>query len=176
MPPMESALVVLVPEAEALVKPFRDRYDPSAAAGMPAHITLLYPFKPSSELDDAVLADLRDCFARFAPIRFALASIGRFPVEVMYLAPEPDEPFRRLTLAIWERYPETPPYCGKWPDIIPHVSVAWLADEQHLGRVADEFAQACRDKLPIYATAAEVALMDYRSGRWRVRCTLRLGN
>jgi hypothetical protein len=29
----ESALVVLVPEAEPLVKPFRDQYDPSAAAG-----------------------------------------------------------------------------------------------------------------------------------------------
>jgi hypothetical protein len=43
MPLNESALVV--PEAEPLVKPFRDRYDPSAAAGVPAHITLLYPFK-----------------------------------------------------------------------------------------------------------------------------------
>ena len=41
----ESALVVLVPEAEGVVKPFRDLHDPSAAAGMPAHITLLYPFK-----------------------------------------------------------------------------------------------------------------------------------
>jgi hypothetical protein len=40
----ESALVVLVPEAEAATKPFRDQYDPAAAAGVPAHITLLYPF------------------------------------------------------------------------------------------------------------------------------------
>jgi hypothetical protein len=45
MSPIESALVVLVPEAEVLVKPFRDRFDPLAAAGVPAHITLLYPFK-----------------------------------------------------------------------------------------------------------------------------------
>jgi 2'-5' RNA ligase len=95
----ESVLVALVPEAEALVKPFRDRYDPSAAAGMPAHVTLLYPFKLPDELDDALLANLRHCFARFAPFRFALTSISRFPVEVLYLAPEPDEPFRRLTLA-----------------------------------------------------------------------------
>jgi 2'-5' RNA ligase len=176
MPCTESALVVLVPEAEALVKPFRDRYDPSAAAGMPAHITLLYPFKSPDELDDAVLADLRHCFARFAPIRYALASIRRFPVDVLYLAPEPDEPFRRLTLAIWERYPDTPPYGGKWPDIIPHVSVASLADEQHLGRVADEFAQTSRGKLPIHATASEVALMDYQPGRWRTRSRFSLGS
>jgi hypothetical protein len=49
MPHMASqattALVILVPEAEALVKAFRERYDPSAAEGMPAHVTVLYPFK-----------------------------------------------------------------------------------------------------------------------------------
>ena len=41
MTAIQSALVVLVPEAEGLVKDFRDRYDPSATAGVPAHITLL---------------------------------------------------------------------------------------------------------------------------------------
>ena len=44
MPKPESALVILVPEAEPLVRPFRHRFDPSAALGVPAHITLLYPF------------------------------------------------------------------------------------------------------------------------------------
>jgi hypothetical protein len=52
----------LVPEAEPLVKPFRDRYDPSAAAGVPAHITLLYPFKHPDEADQTVLGDLNQCF------------------------------------------------------------------------------------------------------------------
>jgi 2'-5' RNA ligase len=172
---IESALVVLVPEAEALVRPFRDRYDPSAAHGVPAHITLLYPFKPPDEIGGAVLDELRLGFARFASFRFALAEFRRFPAEVLYLAPEPDEPFRRLTLAIWEWYPGTPPYGGKWPDIVPHLSIASLADEQQLDRVADEFAQASRGILPIRATAAEVALMDNRSGRWQVRATLCLG-
>jgi 2'-5' RNA ligase len=175
MPSIESALVVLVPEAEALVKPFRDRYDPSAAVGVPAHITLLYPFKPPDEVGGAVLDKLCHGFARFAPFRFALAQIRRFPAEVLYLAPEPDEPFRRLTLAISDWYPETPPYGGKWPDIVPHLSVARLADEQELDRIADEFAQASRGILPIRATAAEVALMDNRSGRWQARATLGFG-
>ena len=175
MPSIESALVVLVPEAEALVKPFRDRYDPSAALGVPAHITLLYPFKPPDEVGSAVLDELRRGFARFAPFRFALAHIRRFPAEVLYLAPEPDEPFRRLTSAISDWYPETPPYGGKWPDIVPHLSVARLTDEQKLDRIADEFAQASRGVLPIRATAEEVALMDNRPGRWQVRATLCLG-
>ncbi len=62
MSAIESALMVLVPEAETLVKPFRDRYDPSAAAGVPAHITLLYPFKHPNEVDQTVLDDLDQCF------------------------------------------------------------------------------------------------------------------
>ena len=43
--PEATALVILVPESESLVEAFRQRYDPVAAAGMPTHITLLYPFK-----------------------------------------------------------------------------------------------------------------------------------
>jgi 2'-5' RNA ligase len=170
-----SALVVLVPEAEASVKPFRDRYDPSAAAGMPAHITLLYPFKPPDEVDEVVLDGLRHCFTRFAPIQFSLSSIRRFPVEVLYLAPEPDEPFRQLTLAIWDRYPETLPYGGKWSNIVPHLSVAWLADEQQLDVITNDFVEASQEKLPIRATASEVALMDIESGRWEVRAMFSLG-
>ena len=164
-----SALLVLVPEADVLVKSFRDRYDPSAAAGMPAHITLLYPFKPPDELDETVLDDLSHCFARFAPIQFSLGSIRRFPVEVLYLAPEPDEAFRQLTLAIWNQYPETPPYGGKWPDIVPHLSVASLTDEPQLEAVTNHFVAASREKLPIVAKATEVALMENRSGHWQVR-------
>ena len=175
MPSIESALVVLVPEAEDLVKPFRDRYDPSAALDVPAHVTLLYPFKPPDEIGGTVLDELRRGFARFAPFRFALAQIRRFPAEVLYLAPEPDEPFRQPTSAIWNWYPETPLYGGQWPDIIPHLSMARLADEQQLDRITDEFARASRGILPICATAAEVALMDNRSGRWQIRATLCLG-
>jgi 2'-5' RNA ligase len=174
MPLNESALVVLVPEAEPLVKPFRDRYDPSAAAGVPAHITLLYPFKHPDEVDQAALEGLRRCFQRFGTFQFSLASIRRFPDAVLYLAPEPEEPFRQLVLAIWDQYPETPPYGGKWLDIVPHLSVAWVKDEQQLDRIATDFAQASGGRLPILATAAEVSLMEKRSGRWIIRSTFGL--
>jgi 2'-5' RNA ligase len=171
----ESALVVLVPDAEAVAKPFRDRYDPSAAAGMPAHITLLFPFKAPDDVDDMTRGSLRDCFARFEPIRFSLAAIKRLSSGVLYLAPQPDQPFRQLTRAIWNLFPQTPPYGGKWPDIIPHLSIAWLADDVLLTEVADDFASAAEGKLPIRATASEIALMDNRSGRWNVEASFRLG-
>jgi hypothetical protein len=53
--------------------------------------------------------------------------------------------------------------------------MARLADEQQLDRITDEFARASRGILPIRATAAEVALMDNRSGRCQIRATLCLG-
>jgi 2'-5' RNA ligase superfamily len=173
MPQIESALVVLVPEAEPLVKPFRDRLDPSAAAGVPAHVTVLYPFKHPDEVDQTVLDDLSELFHRFAPFRFSLEPIRRFP-DALYVAPQPDEQFRQLTLAIWDRYPELPPYGGKWPDLVPHLSVAWVKDQQLLDRIADDFAQASQGRLPIQAIAAEVALMERRSDHWLFRANFGL--
>ena len=79
MPPIESALVVLVPDAEVLVKPFRDRHDPSAAIGVPAHVTLLYPFIAPKEINSAVLDELRRCFERFLPFGFLLPRRGVSP-------------------------------------------------------------------------------------------------
>jgi hypothetical protein len=173
----ESALVLLVPEAEALVKPFRDRHDPAAAAGMPAHITLLYPFRPPDEISATALDGLRQCFASFAPFGFALAATRRFkaPDAVLYLAPEPAGPFRALTFAIWQRHPETPPYGGRHADVVPHLSVAHVADQAELDAIARRFAPAAAAVLPIRAMATEVALMDTRSGRWQIRTIFGLG-
>ena len=42
----ETALVIAVPEAEPLVSDWRAQHDWSAQRGVPAHITLLYPFAP----------------------------------------------------------------------------------------------------------------------------------
>jgi hypothetical protein len=111
---MESTLVILVPEAEGLVRSFHERYDPAAKAGMPAHITLLYPFKSPNEIDGLVLDTLRDCLCRFQPLKFSLMTINQFPGKTLYLAPEPEDPIRELTLGIWGCYPETPPYRGRY--------------------------------------------------------------
>ncbi len=35
-----------------------------------------------------------------------------FGEDVPWLAPEPDEPFRDLTAAVWRAFPEQPPYGG----------------------------------------------------------------
>src|SRR6516225_9112469 len=109
MLPIESGLAVLVPAAELLVGPFRDKYDPSGAAGMPTHITLLYPFKSPVEIDQIVLDKLRECFSRFQPIAFSLSAIRRFHDGVLYLILEPMSHSAGLPwrsgIAIWKRRP-----------------------------------------------------------------------
>jgi 2'-5' RNA ligase len=174
MLPLESGLAVLVPQAEALVHSFRDKYDPSAAAGMPAHITLLYPFKSPHEIDGSTIEKLNQCFAGFWAFDFSLAKIRRFPGGVLYLVPEPDEPFRRLTRAVWDCCPETPPFGGRYSNVVPHLTVAQLADEQQAKQIFVEFERASRGRVPIHATAREITLMDRLSGSWRVRAAIPL--
>jgi hypothetical protein len=72
MLPVESSLMIVVPEAERLVKPFREKHDPSASAGVPAHVTLLYPFEQPAEINEIVLDNLNQCFAHFRPFAFSL--------------------------------------------------------------------------------------------------------
>ena len=143
---------------------------------MPAHITLLYPFKSPNEIDGLVLDTLSQCFSRFQPFKFSLMTINQFPGETLYLVPEPEDPFREMTLGIWGCFPESPPYRGRYSTVIPHLIVADRMGEQGLGAVAREFEQAAQGLLPIQAEATEVALMDLRSGRWEINTTFRLGH
>ena len=137
-----------MPEAEPLVKALRERFDSSAAAGVPAHITILYPFMPPGEITPEVVAELRDFFAQFAAFEFTLPELRRFP-EVLYLAPSPAEPFKALTHAVVERYPDYPPYGGGYSEVIPHLTIADVdrsrATRRHRTRVhAISTARNCR--------------------------------
>ena len=100
-----SALIVAVPEAEPLVGKWRLRYD-NASLGIPAHVTLLFPFLPAGKLDEASFAELRELFAAQPAFSVAFPLVARFP-EIVWLAPEPAEPFRLLTELIFGRYPAT---------------------------------------------------------------------
>jgi pimeloyl-ACP methyl ester carboxylesterase len=44
-----------VPEAERVVRRHRERFDPAALAGVPAHVTVMYPFVPPPQIDNIVL-------------------------------------------------------------------------------------------------------------------------
>jgi hypothetical protein len=171
--PATTALVILVPEAEALVKAFRDKYDPAAAAGMPAHVTVLYPFKTLEHIGEDVMAVLHTLFSQHPCFRFALGALQRFPT-VLSLAPYPATPFQALTHAVADRYPETPPYSGAFSEVVPHLSIAQINQAQRFDEVRDEFQRAAGGKLPIHGYAEQVWLMAKQDGRWRPQCAFAL--
>ena len=75
----QTALVVKVPEAEPVVGRWRDRFDPSAARGVPAHVTVLYPFLDSGRIDDRLLGELRELFAAHASFEVRFSRVDAFP-------------------------------------------------------------------------------------------------
>jgi hypothetical protein len=57
MQPTERA--VLVAEAESAVASFRADLDAATGLGVPAHVTVLYPFVPPERVDKAVISALQ---------------------------------------------------------------------------------------------------------------------
>jgi 2'-5' RNA ligase len=172
----ESALLVVVQEAEPLVGQHRLKHDSSAALGIPAHITLLYPFIAPEHIGDGERSDLRSMFLRLPAFDFRLEAIGRFPA-VVYLAPEPAAPFVALTQAIWKLYPNVPPYRGEHGSTItPHLTVGQFDTDGEAAEFATRFGDEAQAQLPIASRATEVMLFDNSDGGyWRPRMRFELG-
>lgn len=175
MMPKESAIVVLVPEAEQLVGVFRKRFDPSAAIGVPAHVTILYPFKPPDEIGPDDIMALNDLLKKEPSFTISFRELRRFP-DTLYLVPQPAAPFLRLIEVICKRFPDTPPYGGEFADAIPHLTVAQAGDAGQLDAIAAEFNQIAKGQLPIRARVKEVALIENSLDRWQVRERFSLKN
>jgi 2'-5' RNA ligase len=118
---------------------------------------------------EGLFDELRELFGAHAAFTFELPRVARFP-DVAWLAPDPDEPFRRLIAAIVARYPDYPPYEGIHDEVIPHLTVAEGDVE-----LQDRVEAALAGRLPIAGEAREVALLaEDESGWWRRRERFRL--
>jgi len=171
---IESALVVLVPEAENLVEDFRSRFDPSAGWGIPAHITILYPFISPQVITEENLEKIKTVFQPFAPFTANFSRVIE-EFEMIFLAPEPKTSFVELTEAMIRAFPGYLPYEGAHKEIIPHLSVAIPADPAELPKIAADFRTAAREKMPFSSQITEVTLMENLSGKWKIRTKFPLG-
>ncbi len=169
----ETALILPVPEAEHLVARWRGRYDKSAAAGVPAHVTILYPFLDPSGVAASDTAALRTFFSAQTALDVAFARSARFGDRILYLAPEPEEPLLALLRRVWDGWPHCVPYGGAVPRdaVRPHLTVADGAAPDELDRIEARL----RDGLPVRARLAEARLIENRSGRWETRESFRIG-
>jgi hypothetical protein len=168
--PDQSALLIPVPAAEPIVDDWRRRFDPAASVGVPAHITLLYPFLPPAAARAEIPA-LGVLFAAVPRFDFSLAAFRRFP-RTGYLAPQPVAPFVRLTEVLVSRWPQCPPYGGAFVDVIPHLTVADHVDPEILSALDASLAPA----LPIDCSAREAwLLVQEGSALWTRAAAFRLG-
>jgi 2'-5' RNA ligase len=154
-----TALIVAVPEAEALVGPIRRLHDRSAARGVPAHVTVLFPFVDGGEVEEDAVAEV---VAAHAAFDFVLDRVERWESGIVWLHPEPSEPFEELTHSVWRRWPDRPPYEGAYDVVIPHLTISEAPIELDL-------------ELPIAGRAAEVTLIEEQpDGTWATRRTFEL--
>jgi hypothetical protein len=154
----QTALLILAPAAEPAVGEHRATLDPAARDGVPAHLTVLYPFLPPALIDGAALTSLRRLFADFPAFTFTLDQVCWFGDTVAWLAPRDDRPFRALTARAFAAFPSWPPYGGKYADPVPHLTFG-IASEQADLEALRAAAQAIAPLLPVDATAIEVTLM-----------------
>jgi 2'-5' RNA ligase superfamily protein len=149
-----TALIVVVPEAEATVRQMRLEHVASAAQGVPAHITLLSPFAPTEEVDEQALSDL---FSGLPAFDFVLDRVEQWEDGIVWLHPEPSRPFEELTAAICQRWPAYPPYEGTVKTIIPHLTLSERPIQVQLD-------------LPIQSRADTVSLIEQGTdGNWSTR-------
>lgn len=85
--PMESSLLLVIHEAEAAVRRYRVLHDLAAQVGVPAHITVAYPFKPTGAMGESDLARLGKLIAATPAFNIELASTGWFNTDVLFLTP-----------------------------------------------------------------------------------------
>jgi len=156
-PPVETALIVPVPAADRVVGEHRDRLDPGADKGVPAHVTVLYPFLEPSAIDQHVLAALAAAVTSVGAFDTRFARTRWFGQSVLWLEPEPAQPFQQLTAAVWRAFPQHPPYRGAHADVIPHLTVADSSPAQLAEMRAAE--RAVQRALPVFSRVERVLLV-----------------
>jgi len=161
-----SALVVpfSVPAAIARV---RRRWDHAALTGAGPHVTILFPFVPCVELGRPARAELAAIVRAVPAFEVRFEQVRRLP-NLVWVEPEPDEPFAALTAAVAGRWPEFPPYGGTFETVIPHLTIV----ESDVAAL-DEIEAIARRVTPFPRRAQRLELWcQDGAGRWRTRWRL----
>jgi 2'-5' RNA ligase len=148
--PTRTALIVAVPAAQDVVREHRDRLDVAASWGVPAHVTVLYPFiEPARAEDPAVIAAIGAAVGTVDAFACSFRRTAWFGDDVLYLEPDPPQPFRELTSAVWSAFPDHAPYGGAHATVVPHLTVG----DRRLGDrpALEEAERRIEPSLPVHA-------------------------
>lgn len=159
----ESAVVVRVPDFDREIAALRRRFGlPLKPNGIPPHVTVVVPFLAREELaEDRQLPALRELCRSFEPFDVTFARSARFP-RVLYLVPEPAEPFIALARVLLARWPDKAPVAARAKPMVPHLTVT----TSRPARVFNSVDEALAPLLPVRVRidAAQLYLFDGR--RW----------
>jgi 2'-5' RNA ligase len=81
--------------ADSLVERHRQHLDAAATWGVPAHVTVLYPFVEPAQVNDDLVATLVRAARSVASFECRFERTRWFGDDVLWLDPNPAEPFRR---------------------------------------------------------------------------------
>jgi hypothetical protein len=171
--PTESAVIVPIPEVEPAVGALRAGLDRAAGWGVPAHVTVIYPFLPPDRIGGPELDRLRTAIRSVAAFEVTFVEVRWFDDSVVWLSPDPADPFRALTDAVWGAFPQCPPYAGEHDGSTPHLTVGHDATTPAM----EEAGRAAARRLPISASigAAHLFVGSETAGGWRGVEALPLG-
>ncbi len=167
---MQSAVIVRAHLPRSLER-LRRYAVADAAHGVPAHVTLLYPFVAPDELTATLRKTLAAIVRRVPPFDYRLSGPRRWP-DTIYAAVEPGAPFMRLHRDLARAFPAYPIYGRPGFRLTPHITVAEGAAAQDPATLRHEGWTA----LPVEAraTAVEVIASD-AADRWQIVWRLPLG-
>ncbi len=170
---MSGRSAVIVPiELPARLAVLRAAGDRLAAGGVPAHVTVLFPFLANEALTPSVRSALARLAARNPPFVARFSRVERRE-EMVWLVPASQRPFLDLTLAAAALWPDHPPYGGVHDRLIAHLTLVDTTD-----RVARDAAWAAAQEIgPFEAAVRELTVItESASGGWRTRWRLPMGD
>ena len=132
--------------------------------GIPLHVTLLVPFAPPDQVDEAALENFFDQYDAFS---LTLTGLATWP-RVVYAVPEPREQLLAMMHALFEKYPEYPPYEGEIAEPEPHATLSELEPDESLHEVVAGIRASTEGLFPLTCAIRDVALLEeYEPDRWR---------
>lgn len=159
----QTGLVLLVPDLDPVIGRWRERYDPASVHGVPAHVTIVYPWKPAAAITSSDRSALAELVRELPPIELSFAGFGRFD-KTLWLDPQPTTAIRGLVDAVVARWPDHPPYGGQFAVVVPHLTVSDGCDPTSVQHVVDDV----EPQLPRTTIVPELTLMRCAGRRWSV--------
>lgn len=171
-PPSDRSAVIVRARLPAGLARLRQRAVRNAAEGVPAHLTMLFPFVEPVRLRADVRRRLEAVARATSPFGYRLVGAGTWP-DTIYAAVDPAEPFVALQRRLAAAFPDFPIY-GTDPgfEFVPHVTIAEgpsVGDPATLG-------DAAWHSLPTPRRASSIELIARSPGApWRTIWRVPLG-